>query len=397
MRLDRRRFLLAASTGVASLALPWGSALRAQALPGNTVFVVLFLRGGMDALHLVVPHGDAAYASQRPTLAIPPATLLPLDAFFGMNPDLTDLHALYAAGDLAIVHAAGNPNPTRSHFDAQDDLEKAAPAARTVQDGWLNRVLAELAAGTALGGVSVGYAKDLSLEGPAQSLQLDSVTDFALRGSFPAERRATLEALHAGPPSELLPARAAEAFGVLDDLAKVTLSPSSNYPNGSLADHLREIAGLIRADIGVRVATTNLGGWDTHEDQMARLPGRLQNLGASLAAFQADLGADASRVVTLVCSEFGRTSAENGTFGADHGRGTAMFLVGPGVDGGRVVLKDGTWPGLDPTPDERDLVPTTDFRDVYAEVLTRHLGLADASPVFPDFVPDPANRPGLLL
>jgi uncharacterized protein (DUF1501 family) len=348
-------------------------------------------------LHVVVPHGDASYASQRPTLALSPGSLLPLDAFFGLNPDLAALHPLYASGNAAVVHAVGNPNATRSHFDAQDDMEKAAPGVRSIKDGWLNRVLGQLAAATALGGVSVGYAKDLSLEGPAQSLQLDSVTDFALRGSFPAERRATLEGLHAGPASELLPSRAAEAFGVLDDLAKVTLSPSAAYPTDSLSRHLREVAGLIRADIGVRIATTNLGGWDTHEDQLARMPGRLQGLGAALGAFQADLGGDASRVLTLVCSEFGRSSAENGTFGTDHGRGTAMLLLGPGVDGGRVVLKDGVWPGLDPTPNERDLVPTTDFRDVYAEILTRHLGLADPSPVFPGFVPDPANRPGLLL
>ncbi len=392
--LTRRRFLQVGAAGTAALLLPPPGA---RAATSRNVLVVVFLRGGADGIHMVVPTGDPEYAVLRPTLALPQDQLLPLTSFFGLNPELADLQPLYDAGELAVIHCVGSPDDNRSHFDAQDFMERAAPGNKTVYTGWLNRYLEIAGQGAVLAGVTLGNAKAKSLEGPAPNLALGSVDDFALTNVLRDERKAAIQAMHAGR-GDLLASRTDETLAVVETLAGVSTQTPVTYPDHGFARDLRDIAALIRADVGVHVAAVSLGGWDSHDDQINHMQRPMQRLAPALAAFHQDLGADASRVLTLVMTEFGRTVEENGTQGADHGRASMMLALGGGVGGGRVILESDTWPGLTQNQGypRRDLEVTTDFRDVFAEVLTRHLGVADPSPMFPGFSVDPANRPGLF-
>lgn len=325
----------------------------------NKALVCIFQRGAVDGLNMVVPHGDPFYYRERPRIAIPRPGVtggaLDLDGHFGLHPALAPLEPLYRDGSMAIIHAVGSPDATRSHFDAQDYMESGTPGVKVTRDGWLNRYLqlqhAREHQDTPFRGVAIGPQLPRALRGAAPALAIDNLRAFGLRGPVAA--------------------RGAE------------------YLHSQLGNSLRQIAQIIKADLGLEIALADVGGWDTHVNQGAsegQLAGRLTDLGRALAAFARDLGARMADVVVLTMSEFGRTVAENGNAGTDHGHGTAMLVLGGAVKGGRVC---GRWPTLDPARrfEGRDLAVTTDFRDVFAEVLTYHLGAGatDLHAVFPGY------------
>ena len=370
--------------------------------PANSrkTLVCIFQRGAVDGLNMVVPHGDPFYYRERPRIAIPrpgaTGGAIDLDGHFGLHPSLQALAPLYRDGSLAIVHAVGSPDHTRSHFDAQDYMESGTPGIKSTPDGWLNRVLQTQHAlehrETPFRGVALGQELPRSLRGAAPALAIDKLQAFGLRAPEPARDRLTaaFEELYQGSATGLVASSSAEAFEAVRMLKSVNpgqYEPANGaeYPRGPLANSLRQIAQLIKADVGVEIAFADVGGWDTHVNQGAsdgQLAQHLAEFGQALAAFSRDLGERMSDVVVLTMSEFGRTVAENGNVGTDHGHATAMFVLGGGVRGGKVY---GAWPTLDPAKrfDGRDLAVTTDFRDLFAEVLTGHLGTADLGAVFP--------------
>ena len=391
--------------------------------PGNgRVLVAIFLRGAVDGLSVVAPYGEDAYYSARPTIAIPrpgaSGGALDLDGFFGLHPALAPVHALYRDGAAALVHAAGSPDPTRSHFDAQDFMESGTPGIRTTRDGFLARALAA-APRRDPSGVSPVRAAALTrsmpriLAGADGAVAVERLDRFGVRtrsGGSAGEATMSasageattsgdaeaLEAMYAAPASGDLRASASESFEalrVLEAAAPSRVAPANGaqYPPGPLGRALAQIAQLIRSGVGLEVAFADAAGWDTHAGQGAstgQLANRLRELGLAIGAFARDLGSRMSDVTLVTMSEFGRTVAENGNRGTDHGHGNAMLLVGGGVRGGRVY---GRWPGLtgDRLYERRDLGVTTDFRDVFAEVLASRMGLGPDSMrrVFPAWEP----------
>jgi uncharacterized protein (DUF1501 family) len=399
MPLTRRELLKTTALGMSAFFLPMGAARRARAAGSDPVLVTIFLRGGADALTLVPPHGDPNYYALRPTLQVPAGTELDLDGFFGFHPALAPLLPLYTSGALAVLHATGSSDPTRSHFDAQDFMETGAPGTKGVTDGWLNRTLAEIGGADPLAGVSLRSAATRSLAGPLPNVAFRSVAEFAVGGDFPAERRAALQALYAGIADTLLGRSIGNAFAALDRVQSLgAVTPGAVYPATDLAGALIDAAALIKGDIGVKLIALDSGGWDHHADQLARIEPLAADLAASLAAFHTDLASEAARTVVVVMTEFGRRLAQNGGDGSDHGHGGVMLCLGGGVAGGRVLLEGDRWPGLTPAELYRgeDLAVTTDFRDVLAELLVRHLGLGARAGIFPGFGMDARRFPGLF-
>lgn len=395
---SRREILKAAATGVGVLLVPPGlrDGGRAHAAATDRVVVQIFLRGAADFLNLVVPVGDPSYYLLRPTIGVAPGAELPLDGFFGLHPNLSLLRPWYQAGDLAIVHACGSPSATRSHFDEQDFLEHAAPGDKTVETGWLNRYL--LAAGISYptGGITLGNRAVESLVGNVPTLALPSIASMNLSGSFSDERKATIQQIFraAGGP---LASTVENAFDVYDTLRSVNTATSVSYPSGSFGTALRDLAALIKADIGVRAAAADIGGWDHHTEEHTKLPGLASGLANALNAFATDLGSHLGRTAIVVMTEFGRRARENPARGTDHGVASAMLVLGGGVAGGRVLLRDDVWPGLGPGQlfENQDLAITTDFRDVFAELLARHMGMGNLSGIFPGYSPSVSRFPGL--
>lgn len=383
--ITRRTLLKTGAVALSAFFLP--RVRRASAAARTPVLVALYLRGGADGLNLVVPAGDPAYYASRPTIQVPPGSELPLDGFFGLNPVLAPLLPLYASGALAFVHAAGSPDPSRSHFDCQDFMERAAPGDRSRLDGWLARYLAVAGGGHAIAGVTLKNARAKALQGAAPSLAFASLGAFALAGSQVDEREATLAERYAVVSDPTAAARmlgesATQALDAVDLLATVDRATGVAYPASELGNALKDAAALVKAEIGVRAIAVDLGGWDHHTDTADRTEDVGGDLAASLAAFSSDLGDHAATTLTLAMTEFGRRVAENGGRGTDHGHGGLMMALGGGVHGGRVLVAGGTWPGLAPEKLYRgqDLAVTTDFRSVFAEALERHL-LAQRSEV----------------
>ena len=375
---------------------------------GGKTLVCLFQRGAVDGLNMIVPHGDAAYYRERPRIAIPRSALVDLDGHFGLHPGLAGLRPFWEGGSLAVVHAVGSPDSTRSHFDAQDYMESGTPGLKSTPDGWANRYCrhAREHSETPFRAVAFGPQLPRILAGASPALAIDDLRTFGLQtarreGNDKLTR--AFEALYQGSATGLLATSSAEGFDAIQRLrqADPTRHRPANgaeYPRGRLGQHLTQVAQLIKAELGLQIAFVDVGGWDTHVNQGAeqgQLSARLTELGAALAGFATDLGERMRDVVVLTMSEFGRTVRENGTSGTDHGHATAMLVLGGGVKGGRVV---GRWPGLDPSArfEGRDLAVTTDFRDLFAEVLTRHLGQADLSAIFPEHKTGPATFPGVF-
>jgi uncharacterized protein (DUF1501 family) len=385
--VSRRVFVKSGATAMLSLGFaPAFLARTAQAAASRRrLLIAVFQRGAVDGLNMVAPYGEAEYYRLRPTIAIarPGAAdgAIPLDDLFGLHPRLAPLKPLWDNRSLAVVHASGSPDRTRSHFDAQDYMETATPGVKSTRDGWLNRYLqASAAETTPLRGVALGRQMPRSMRGPAPALALGGVEAFDVRGGMGAQR--DLESAYDGADDPLLRGTARDAFEAMRTLRSIgaPYQPAAGveYPQSPFGQALKEIARIAKADVGLEVAFAESGNWDHHVNEggaQGLLAQRLDDLAKGLAALSADLGARLADTVILTMSEFGRAAAENGNRGTDHGHGNAMLAIGGPVAGGRVY---GRWPGLarEQRFEGRDLAVTTDFRDVFGEIVTAHLGLS---------------------
>jgi len=388
--------LVLASLGVSPAFL--SRVAMAASAPGarRKTLVCLFQRGAVDGLSMLVPHGESAYYADRPKIAIPrPGAAdgaIDLDGRFGLHPKLASLKALWDAKELAFIPAAGSPDATRSHFDAQRWMEVGEIGARAASSGWLTRCL-DCARGhgaaSIYDGVAMTPVSPLALAGGAEpALVISDLKQFGIRSFDEGERATTaLRALweSAGDAADPVAQAGREAFDAMAKLATVRADPPAGWPKGPLARRLAQASAILQADLGTRVLFVDCGGWDTHTAQNGRLPPLLAELGDSLAAFRRDLGDRMEDVMVLTMSEFGRMVAENGTGGTDHGHGTVMMAFGGGVKGGRIL---GRWPGLarEQRFESRDLAVTTDFRDLFAEAAGGHLGI-ETKALFPGFTP----------
>jgi len=398
-----RRSVLAA-LGLTGAAVAASSALSSRvafaATPGPTdTLVVLSMRGGWDGLSIVAPVGDPDYARIRPNIGLPSSLALPAGGVFGLHPALAPLQPLWAAGSFGAVHAVGQPSGSRSHFRDSEELERAAPGS-SLRTGWLDRVLAVRGSGTAFQAVELGSEMvPSSLAGPMPAMAMSSVDEFQLSvwdGVRPQFRTA-LAALHAGVTHPVA-LQASTTLAAVDTTAAMkaagyTPANGAVYPTSDLGKGLRDLARLIKANIGLQIACLDYGDWDMHHD--IGKPGdargwmhrQLADVAGSLAAFAADLGSALGRVSVVTLSEFGRRAAENGSGGADHGHGQAVLLLGGGIVGGRV---HGAWPGLAAGAlDQGDVAGVTDYRSVLGELLQKRCGLGALDAVFPGFTPAP--------
>ena len=410
MTPTRRLFLKSGAMAMLSLgfAPPFLARTLAAAGTRRKLLVAIFQRGAVDGLNMVVPYGEAEYYRLRPSIAIPrpgraDVAALDLDGFFGLHPRMAALKPLWDNRSLAIVHACGSPDTTRSHFDAQDYMESATPGVKSTRDGWLNRYLKASSPGvdgSPLRGVALTRQMPRALKGDAPSLSMGSVGEFGVRGDRSA--RQSFEAAYAAAADQVLHGTGNEVFEAMRTLKNATASSSQSgraaYPRTPFGQALQEVARLAKADVGLEVAFAEATNWDHHANEggvAGQIALRLDDFSTAIAALAEDLGDRMADTVILTMSEFGRTVAENGNRGTDHGHGNAMMVIGGPVRGGRVY---GTWPGLAAQQrfEGRDLAVTTDFRDVFSEIVSRHLGAAPGAlaRVFPGH--DPASSPGIL-
>jgi uncharacterized protein (DUF1501 family) len=395
----RRVFLK--TSGMALLSLGFAPAFVARAAAAapsrRKLLIAIFQRGAVDGLNMVVPYGEHEYYRSRPTIAIArpgaPDGTLDLDGFFGLHPRMAPLRPLWENRSLAIVHACGSPDNSRSHFDAQDYMETATPGVKSTKDGWLNRYL-QVAHADASPLTAVALARQMprTLQGKAPALAMARLSEFAVRGGQGAQ--ASFEEAYAQAADAVFSGAAHDAFEAIRALSapgarRYLPAPGVTYPRTPFGQALQEIARLAKADVGLEVAFAESTQWDHHVNEggaTGQIANRLGDFADGLAALTRDLGDRMADTVILTMSEFGRTVAENGNRGTDHGRGNAMLLIGGPVRGGRVY---GRWPGLRPDQreDGRDLAITTDFRDVFGEVVMRHLGVdaTAAARVFPGY------------
>ena len=355
MTISRRDFVKSGGLALAGAVFAPDRLPPVRLARDRPTLVCLFQRGAVDGLSMIVPHGDPVYYRDRHSIAVPERDVLDLDGYFGLHPRLAALKPLWDSKCLAAIHAIGPASAVRSHFEAQEDMESGTPGVKGTPDGWLNRSCrCDRTRATPFRAVSFGPEPPRILAGSAPSLAIHDLRAHGFGAPQPAN--------------------------------------GADYPRSRFGTSLSEIAQLIKADVGLRVAFADLTGWDTHVNQGATdgpLARRLGELGQGLGAFTRDLGERMHDVVVLTMSEFGRTVRENGTSGTDHGHATAMLVLGGPVNGGRVL---GKWPGLG----DRDVAVTTDFRDLCAELLARHLGARDLSAIFPGFTADPNRFPGAI-
>lgn len=371
----------------------------AAATTRRKVLVAVFQRGAMDGLNAVVPFGERAYYAARPSIAIPAPGraegALDLDGFFGLHPRLQPLLPWYTRGQLAFIHASGSKDATRSHFDAQDYMESGTPGVKSTDDGWLNRYLhaAEHRQATPFRAVALTPQMPRALQGAAPALVMSRLDRFGLGAGQVGPVAATassFESQYAEAADVVLNKTGREAFDAMRmlraaDPARHRPANGAEYPRSPFGEALRQIAQLVKSDVGLEVAFAESTNWDHHVNQGAatgQLAGRLDDLARTLSAFATDLGEGLADVLVLTMSEFGRSVHENGNRGTDHGHGNVMMALGGAVKGGKVY---GRWPGLE-TADRfegRDLAVTTDFRDVFGEVVVRHLGTGNTVEIFP--------------
>jgi uncharacterized protein (DUF1501 family) len=363
----------------------------------NKRLVVIFQRGAADGLNIVVPYAETEYYAMRPSIHIPRKSVLDLNAFFGLHPSLSAFQPLWQQGHLAIVHAAGSPDTTRSHFDAQDFMETGTPGVKVTEDGWLNRSLHSMPAAaqnSPFRAIALGPSVPRILSGSEPAVAMNNINDFSVDGKNPkASPAATaFEAMYDHSSDSVLHGTGEETFEAVKMLktanpGKYTAAPGANYPKGRFGDSLRQLAQLIKANLGVQIAFADIGGWDHHVNEGAtegQLANVLTDFSQSLAAFYTDLGDLMEDTVVVTMSEFGRTARENGNRGTDHGHANVMFVLGGPVKGGKVY---GRWPGLDQSQlyEGRDLALTTDFRQVIGEAVARHMGNKNLANVFPGY------------
>src|SRR5579864_749871 len=401
MSITRRVFLKNGALAIVGTSVVPSFLTRAvyaaeTAAPGAKRLIVLFQRGAADGLNIVVPHGEQAYYNMRPSIAIPRQSVLDLDGFFGLHPSMSAFKPLWEQKHLAIVHAAGSPDNTRSHFDAQDYMESGTPGVKSTEDGWLNRAVAGLneAQASPFRAVAMGGALPRTLAGSVPAVAISDIRGFAVGGRGPGGNVASnsFEAMYEQSVDTVLHGTGNETFEAVKmlksaDPEKYTPAPGANYPPGRFGDSLRQVAQLIKANLGVEVAFADIGGWDHHVNE-GSVQGQIANItrdfSQSIAAFWTDLGDLGADTVVVTMSEFGRTVRENGNRGTDHGHANVMFVLGGPVKGGKVY---GRWPGLQSEHlyEGRDLAITTDFRQVLGEAVYRHLGNKKLDSVFPGF------------
>ena len=386
------------------------TAFAAGASARSRRLIAIFQRGAVDGLSMIVPFGDKEYYRARPGIGIarPGAAdgAIDLDGFFGLNPRLRPLKPFWDARQLAIVDACGSPNNTRSHFDAQDYMETATPGVKSTADGWLNRYLQvrHLEQTTPFRAVALTPQLPRMLQGTAPALAINQLEQFGIRGGqATAMVAASFESQFAAAADQVLNSTGREAFDAIKMLKGTNPSAyrpdsSADYPRTAFGQALKQIAQLSKADVGLEVAFADVGGWDTHVNQgsaQGQLATRLDDFARGIAALVTDLGDRMEDTIVLTMSEFGRAVSENGNRGTDHGHGNAMMAIGGGIAGGRVY---GKWPGLavNQRYEGRDLAVTTDFRDVFGEIVVRHLGVKDASAIFPGYAISETRFPGLL-
>jgi len=391
--------------GLALLSLGFAPAFLARTVEAagsarRKILITIFQRGAVDGLNMIVPFGERDYYAARPSIAVGKPNVaegaVDLDGFFGLHPRLASLKPLWDSKQLAIVHATGSPDGTRSHFDAQDYMESGTPGVKSTQDGWLNRYLhaREHAEATPFRAVALAPQMPRSLQGLEPALAIGQLGQFGIRAGQATEMvQASFESEYAAAADKVLNKTGGQAFDAVRMLKSADPSQyqpanGADYPRSGYGEALRQIAQLIKADVGLEVAFAEAGGWDTHVNQgssAGQLALRLDDFARGISALARDLGDRMSDIVILTMSEFGRAVAENGNRGTDHGHGNAMMIIGgQNVRGGKVY---GRWPGLarEQRYEGRDLAVTTDFRSVFAEVVRGHLGVTDTRTIFPGF------------
>jgi uncharacterized protein (DUF1501 family) len=424
--MDRRYFLKSSGIALAGFgmtaAAPGFLRQFAQAAAGDGFFgkkkvlIAIFQRGAVDGLNMVVPYGETEYYRRRPSIAVPrpesEGGAIDLDGFFGLHPAMAPLEKFWRSQQMAVIHSAGSPDNTRSHFDAQDYMESATPGVKSTRDGWLNRLLQTKTDSQAspFRAVAMTGQTPRSLQGRVPVVAMNGLSDFAIKaGVYTGAVKSGFEDLWQENASGALGDAGRETFEALDflkraDPARHRPENGAVYPNGPFGRSLLQIAQLIKAGVGLEVAFADTAGlnWDTHANQAAGgtgARGQLANLlrvfGQGLAALATDLGRRLDDVVILTMSEFGRTARQNGTNGTDHGHGNAMLVIGGPVRGGRVY---GDWKGLRESDlyEGRDLAVTTDFRDVFAETAEKHLGCKNLEKIFPKYAVRRSNFRGFL-
>jgi uncharacterized protein (DUF1501 family) len=413
MNISRRYFLKnggIALLGMASLPSFLQRAIAATPVPNKKKMVVLFQRGAMDGLNVVVPFAEPEYYRLRPTIAIPQPrsgtadAAIDLDGFFGLHPSLQPLQPLFENGQLAIIQAVGSPDPTRSHFDAQDFMESGTPGLKSTEDGWLNRALQSMPEENASPFRAVAFGPYLprTLAGSAPAVAIADLKQFKVFGPQQTVEGG-FEAMYAQTVDRALRGVGTETFKAIDQLRKI--NPDSyqsengaQYPLSRFGRSLMEIAELFKADVGLEVAFLDSGGWDHHVNEggvQGPLANLLADLGQGIAAFHQDMGDRMGDVVFVSMSEFGRTAHENGNRGTDHGHANCMFVMGGDVKGGKVYTR---WPGMNEETlyQGRDLAVTTDYRSILGEILAKHLGGRELAAVFPGFANEPSQFLGLI-
>jgi uncharacterized protein (DUF1501 family) len=417
--MNRRFFIKSGSIALASVGMSLSAPGFLQRVLANErsggkrkTLVAIFQRGAVDGLNMIVPFGESNYYDLRPSIAVAKPngtnaeTAINLDGFFGLHPSMNSLKPLWDSKRLAIVHASGSPDNTRSHFDAQDYMESATPGVKSTSDGWLNRYLQSKkeTAASPFRAISMTQQMPRAMQGMAPVLAMSNLSNFAIRnGRSSASAQGGFEAIYSRDKNELLAETGRETFDAINYLkqanpAQYKPENGAQYPAGPLGRSLLQIAQLIKAGVGLEIAFTDVGGWDTHANQgngRGQLANRLQEFSSAIAAFYQDLGQRMDDVVVLTMSEFGRTVRENGNRGTDHGHANAMLVLGNSVRGGQVY---GKWPGLKSEQlfEGRDLALTTDFRDVFGEIAARHLGASDLKSVFPGYSTNTSKFKGFL-
>jgi uncharacterized protein (DUF1501 family) len=386
----RRFFLRASAVAMAGVGSAPAWLVRAAAQTSNRrkILVAIFQRGAADGLNIVVPFSEKLYYELRPTIAIPAPGktngAIDLDGRFGLHPALQLLKPWWDNGQLAIVEAAGSPDPSRSHFDAQDFMESGTPG-KLSEDGWLNRALPPGGPTVSpLRAIAIGTQLPRTLHGSRAALTVNNLEQFQVRNQ---NSGGVLEAMYATTADATLMASGKQTFEALKMIESISRTPyipanGAQY-QGEFGRSLQQIARLIKADVGVEVAFADIGGWDHHSNEGPQLTGLLQQFGSSLAAFARDMGDRMEDIVVATMSEFGRTVREDGNNGTDHGHGNIMMVLGGPVRGGTIY---GDWPGLQPEQlyERRDLAVTTDFRAVLGELVSDHLG-QKSDQVFPGY------------
>jgi uncharacterized protein (DUF1501 family) len=411
--MDRRYFIKSSGIALASFGLTSVSPTflhqfaNAQSFTNKgskkKTLIVIFQRGAVDGLNMVVPFGDSDYYNLRPNISIPKPNdkngVVNLDGYFGLHPSLKPFENLWKSKQLAVIHSAGSPDNTRSHFDAQDYMESGTPGNKGTRDGWLNRILqsSQDKADSPFRAVSLTNQVPRSLLGKSPSIAMTNLADFSIKaGVYTKSVQGGFEEIYEEKTKDSLGEAGKETFEAVNYLkqANPTQYKAENgavYPNSVFGKSLLQIGQMIKAGIGLEIAFAEVGGWDTHSNEVNtqnRSQGQLANLlrdfGQSIAALTTDLGKKMDNVVILTMSEFGRTAKENGSRGTDHGHGNAMFVIGNSVKGGKVY---GDWKGLSNSNlnEGRDLAVTTDFRDVFAEVASKHLGNTKLDKIFPNY------------